>query len=85
MDVNDGLAVDNVEIGELAQLIDAIEPDNPGLVLNDLGAAQANVDARYVPAQGLHQNPPVTIEDWPDSDDDLYHREDGFEDNLAMA
>ncbi|KAG9076146.1 hypothetical protein FS749_012111, partial [Ceratobasidium sp. UAMH 11750] len=83
-----GLGMENINMGELAQLADAMEFNDPGPVLDDLGADQGNlgaaqgnldIDALHAPAQGLRRNPPVIIEDWPEPDNDADNDEDGSE------
>ncbi|KAG8743020.1 hypothetical protein FRC10_000530 [Ceratobasidium sp. 414] len=58
---------------------DGVSPEPPDGVANmsiDIDNARA-LPPELPPAQGLRRNPPVTIEDWPDPDDDFAALDDG--------
>ncbi|KAG8736378.1 hypothetical protein FRC10_009390 [Ceratobasidium sp. 414] len=58
---------------------DGVSPEPPDSVANmsiDIDNARA-LPPELPPAQGLRRNPPVTIEDWPDPDDDFAASDDG--------
>ncbi|KAG8727582.1 hypothetical protein FRC10_005843 [Ceratobasidium sp. 414] len=85
-DPEDGdLGVENVDIEELGPAFNGPDPvlGDLGVNQDNLGVAQGNlgIDALHAPAEGLRQNPPVRIQDWPEPDDDVDNHEDGLEGN----
>ncbi|KAG9086732.1 hypothetical protein FRC06_002961, partial [Ceratobasidium sp. 370] len=62
---DNGVSVRNVEARELAPPVIEMAPNNANSAVHD-----TSTDVPLEPAHGLHQNLPITIEDWPDPEAD---------------